>query len=95
MTTGHGVPCAEKEQRGFCMNGGLCYSIGSNQLCKCINNYTGERCEGILLASAESEPTSNFFVNFLILAFFLGLVLLGIIYVCCRRKLKNRSEVEA
>ncbi|XP_018423597.1 PREDICTED: pro-neuregulin-4, membrane-bound isoform [Nanorana parkeri] len=92
MTTGHGVPCAEKEQKTFCLNGGICYSIGTNQLCKCINNYTGERCEGILLASVEKEPKSDFSINFLVLGFFLGLLFLGFIYFCCRRKLKNRSE---
>ncbi|XP_063782665.1 pro-neuregulin-4, membrane-bound isoform isoform X2 [Pseudophryne corroboree] len=94
MTTGHGAPCAEKEQKGFCMNGGICYSIGPKQLCRCVDSYTGERCEEILLASVESEPRSDFLINFLVISIFLGLISLGLIYFCCRRKLNNRSEGE-
>ncbi|KAG9489698.1 pro-neuregulin-4, membrane-bound isoform [Eleutherodactylus coqui] len=92
MTTGHGEPCAEKGQKTFCLNGGICYSIGPKQLCRCIDNYTGERCEEILLASVETEPQNNFLINFLVLGSFLGLIFLGFVVYCCRRKLKNRSE---
>ncbi|XP_073435445.1 pro-neuregulin-4, membrane-bound isoform [Dendrobates tinctorius] len=92
MTTGHGVPCAEKGQKSFCLNGGICYSIGPKQLCRCLDNYTGERCEEILLSSVETEPQSNFLINFLVLGSFLGLIFLGLVVFCCRRKLKNRTE---
>ncbi|KAM9311841.1 pro-neuregulin-4, membrane-bound isoform [Gastrophryne carolinensis] len=94
MTTGHGEPCAEREQKTFCKNGGICYTIGSTQLCKCINNYTGQRCEGALLASVEAEHKSDFLINFVVLAFFLALLFFVFIYFYCRRKLKNRTEEE-
>ncbi|XP_075713750.1 pro-neuregulin-4, membrane-bound isoform isoform X1 [Rhinoderma darwinii] len=84
MTTGHGVPCAEKEQKTFCLNGGICYSISPKQLCRCIDNYTGERCEEVLLASLETEPQSNFLINFLVLGSFLGLMFLGLVVFYCR-----------
>ncbi|KAM4748175.1 pro-neuregulin-4, membrane-bound isoform [Rhinophrynus dorsalis] len=95
MTTGHGEPCNIDQSR-FCLNGGTCYIIPSfpSPHCKCIGTYTGTRCEVIFLSSETAQPRSDFFVNFLVLAIFLGLIFLGLIYFLCRRRLNNRREDE-
>ncbi|KAM8972169.1 pro-neuregulin-4, membrane-bound isoform [Pelodytes ibericus] len=92
---GHGVPC-EIDQSLFCLNGGICYMIPSvsSPYCKCTGKYTGIRCEGVFLASENIQPRSEYLVNILVLAAFLGLLFLGLICFFCRRKLNNRSEDE-
>ncbi|XP_063301990.1 pro-neuregulin-4, membrane-bound isoform [Pelobates fuscus] len=93
MTTGHGEPC-EFEQSLFCLNGGICYRIASvsGPFCKCIGKYTGTRCEGVFLAAEKQQPKSEYLVNILVFAVFLGLLFIGLICFLCRRKLNNRSE---
>ncbi|XP_075432172.1 pro-neuregulin-4, membrane-bound isoform [Ascaphus truei] len=95
MTTGHGERC-EIAQNFFCLNGGICYMIPSvsSPFCRCIGKYTGVRCEVILLSSEKPEPRSEFVANFLVLAAFLGLLLLGLIWFLCRKKQKNQCEEE-
>ncbi|XP_044161096.1 pro-neuregulin-1, membrane-bound isoform isoform X2 [Bufo gargarizans] len=55
--TGHLSRCAEKEKT-FCVNGGECYvingitsSTAKKFMCKCPNEYTGDRCQHYVMAS--------------------------------------------
>nr|7MN5_H Chain H, Isoform 6 of Pro-neuregulin-1, membrane-bound isoform [Homo sapiens]7MN6_H Chain H, Isoform 6 of Pro-neuregulin-1, membrane-bound isoform [Homo sapiens]7MN8_H Chain H, Isoform 6 of Pro-neuregulin-1, membrane-bound isoform [Homo sapiens] len=51
----HLVKCAEKEKT-FCVNGGECFMVKdlsnpSRYLCKCPNEFTGDRCQNYVMAS--------------------------------------------
>uniref|UniRef100_A0A8D0UUZ6 Pro-neuregulin-1, membrane-bound isoform n=1 Tax=Sus scrofa TaxID=9823 RepID=A0A8D0UUZ6_PIG len=53
--TSHLVKCAEKEKT-FCVNGGECFMVKdlsnpSRYLCKCPNEFTGDRCQNYVMAS--------------------------------------------
>ncbi|XP_023577808.1 pro-neuregulin-1, membrane-bound isoform isoform X3 [Octodon degus] len=53
--TSHLVKCAEKEKT-FCVNGGECFMVKdlsnpSRFLCKCPNEFTGDRCQNYVMAS--------------------------------------------
>ncbi|KAG8454397.1 hypothetical protein GDO86_000861 [Hymenochirus boettgeri] len=52
---GHLIKCTEK-QKTYCVNGGECYVLNgitsSNQfMCKCPNEFTGDRCQNYVMAS--------------------------------------------
>uniref|UniRef100_A0A8C2UMA3 Pro-neuregulin-1, membrane-bound isoform n=1 Tax=Chinchilla lanigera TaxID=34839 RepID=A0A8C2UMA3_CHILA len=56
--TSHLVKCAEKEKT-FCVNGGECFMVKdlsnpSRYLCKCPNEFTGDRCQNYVMASFYS-----------------------------------------
>ncbi|XP_040098846.1 pro-neuregulin-1, membrane-bound isoform isoform X5 [Oryx dammah] len=60
--TSHLVKCAEKEKT-FCVNGGECFMVKdlsnpSRYLCKCPNEFTGDRCQNYVMASFYSTSTS-------------------------------------
>ncbi|XP_027753784.1 pro-neuregulin-4, membrane-bound isoform isoform X6 [Empidonax traillii] len=46
----------------FCLNGGICYMIPtvSSPFCRCIEHYTGARCEEVLLPSIKSQTKEKF-----------------------------------
>ncbi|XP_028921354.1 pro-neuregulin-1, membrane-bound isoform isoform X2 [Ornithorhynchus anatinus] len=53
--TSHLVKCAEKEKT-FCVNGGECFMVKdlsnpSRYLCRCPNEFTGDRCQNYVMAS--------------------------------------------
>ncbi|XP_049628299.1 pro-neuregulin-1, membrane-bound isoform isoform X2 [Suncus etruscus] len=53
--TSHLVKCAEKEKT-FCVNGGECFMVKdlsnpSRYMCKCPNEFTGDRCQNYVMAS--------------------------------------------
>ncbi|XP_032774779.1 pro-neuregulin-1, membrane-bound isoform isoform X6 [Rattus rattus] len=53
--TSHLIKCAEKEKT-FCVNGGECFMVKdlsnpSRYLCKCPNEFTGDRCQNYVMAS--------------------------------------------
>ncbi|XP_070264470.1 pro-neuregulin-1, membrane-bound isoform isoform X13 [Myotis yumanensis] len=59
--TSHLVKCAEKEKT-FCVNGGECFMVKdlsnpSRYLCKCPNEFTGDRCQNYVMASFYSTST--------------------------------------
>ncbi|XP_075412830.1 pro-neuregulin-1, membrane-bound isoform isoform X2 [Tenrec ecaudatus] len=59
--TSHLVRCAEKEKT-FCVNGGECFMVKdlsnpSRYLCKCPNEFTGDRCQNYVMASFYSTST--------------------------------------
>uniref|UniRef100_A0A8D0HLI4 Pro-neuregulin-4, membrane-bound isoform n=1 Tax=Sphenodon punctatus TaxID=8508 RepID=A0A8D0HLI4_SPHPU len=70
----------------FCLNGGICYMIPTVSIpfCRCIENYTGARCEEILLPSINTQAKSELFAAFLASAVVLGVLLFGAIYFLCR-----------
>ncbi|XP_066507529.1 pro-neuregulin-1, membrane-bound isoform isoform X2 [Hoplias malabaricus] len=48
-TSSHVTPCSEKE-KAYCVNGGECYTLevkpnSTKHLCRCPNDFTGERCQ--------------------------------------------------
>eukprot|EP00079_Xenopus_tropicalis_P020065 XP_012810561.1 PREDICTED: pro-neuregulin-1, membrane-bound isoform isoform X1 [Xenopus tropicalis] len=52
---GHLIKCSDKEKT-YCVNGGECYVLNgitsSNQfMCKCPNEFTGDRCQNYVMAS--------------------------------------------
>uniref|UniRef100_A0A8C5MH61 EGF-like domain-containing protein n=1 Tax=Leptobrachium leishanense TaxID=445787 RepID=A0A8C5MH61_9ANUR len=69
------------DQSFFCLNGGICYRIPSvtGPFCKCSGKFTGTRCEGIILAAEKPQARSEYLVNILVLAAFLGLIFIGLI----------------
>ncbi|KAM4809979.1 pro-neuregulin-1, membrane-bound isoform 5-T5 [Rhinophrynus dorsalis] len=52
---GHLIKCAEKEKT-YCVNGGECYVLNgitssTKYMCKCPNEFTGDRCQNYVMAS--------------------------------------------
>ncbi|XP_055369305.1 pro-neuregulin-1, membrane-bound isoform isoform X2 [Betta splendens] len=53
--TSHVTPCSDK-QKNYCVNGGECFTLeimpGSTKfLCRCPNEFTGDRCQSYVMAS--------------------------------------------
>ncbi|KAM9125279.1 pro-neuregulin-4, membrane-bound isoform 1-T1 [Pangshura tecta] len=70
----------------FCLNGGICYMIPtvSSPFCRCIENYTGARCEEVLLPSLKTQIKSELFAAFLASVVVLGILVIGAFYFLCR-----------
>ncbi|KAM9711528.1 pro-neuregulin-4, membrane-bound isoform 1-T2 [Dama dama] len=85
MTTDHEEPCGPSH-RSFCLNGGLCYVIPTipSPFCRCIENYTGARCEEVFLPSSSIQTKSDLFAAFVALIVLLGTLILGALYFLCR-----------
>ncbi|XP_037689244.1 pro-neuregulin-4, membrane-bound isoform [Choloepus didactylus] len=85
MTTDHEEPCGPN-QRSFCLNGGICYVIPTihSPFCRCIENYTGARCEEVFLPSASIQTKSELFAAFVVVAV-LGTLIIGALYFLCRK----------
>ncbi|XP_034565732.1 pro-neuregulin-1, membrane-bound isoform [Notolabrus celidotus] len=54
-TSSHVTPCSNS-QRNYCVNGGECFTLkitpGSTKfLCRCPNEFTGDRCQNYVMAS--------------------------------------------
>ncbi|XP_028319516.1 pro-neuregulin-1, membrane-bound isoform isoform X2 [Gouania willdenowi] len=54
-TSSHVTPCSDS-QRNFCVNGGECYILKITEgntkfLCRCPNEFTGDRCQNYVMAS--------------------------------------------
>ncbi|XP_071297877.1 pro-neuregulin-4, membrane-bound isoform isoform X1 [Agelaius tricolor] len=71
----------------FCLNGGICYMIPtvSSPFCRCIENYTGARCEEVLLPSIKSQTKGDLFAAFLASLLLLGVLVIGAFYFLCRK----------
>ncbi|XP_069482472.1 pro-neuregulin-1, membrane-bound isoform isoform X9 [Ambystoma mexicanum] len=53
--TGHLIKC-NKNQRSYCVNGGECFVLkditsSTKYVCKCPNEFTGDRCQNYVMAS--------------------------------------------
>ncbi|XP_027513445.1 pro-neuregulin-4, membrane-bound isoform isoform X1 [Corapipo altera] len=71
----------------FCLNGGICYMIPtvSSPFCRCIEHYTGARCEEVLLPSIKSQTKGDLFAAFLASLLLLGVLVIGAFYFLCRK----------
>ncbi|XP_029940711.1 pro-neuregulin-1, membrane-bound isoform isoform X3 [Salarias fasciatus] len=54
-TSSHVTPCSDS-QKNFCVNGGECYILKITEgntkfLCRCPNEFTGDRCQNYVMAS--------------------------------------------
>ncbi|XP_057176339.1 pro-neuregulin-1, membrane-bound isoform isoform X2 [Triplophysa rosa] len=54
-TSSHVTPCSESE-RNYCVNGGKCFTLEVtpgkiHRLCRCPNEFTGDRCQNYVMAS--------------------------------------------
>ncbi|NWX39606.1 NRG4 protein, partial [Steatornis caripensis] len=78
----------------FCLNGGICYMIPtvSSPFCRCIENYTGARCEEVLLPSIKSQTKGDLFAAFLASLLLLGVLVIGAFYFLCRKASVPRTS---
>lgn len=51
---------------------------------RCIENYTGARCEEVLLPSIKSQTKGDLFAAFLASLLLLGVLVIGAFYFLCR-----------
>ncbi|XP_067611087.1 pro-neuregulin-4, membrane-bound isoform isoform X1 [Pseudorca crassidens] len=96
MPTDHEEPCGPSH-RSFCLNGGICYVIPTipSPFCRCIENYTGARCEEVFLPSSSIQTKSDLFAAFVALAVLLGTLIIGALYFLCRKgHLQRASSIQ-
>ncbi|XP_054555931.1 pro-neuregulin-4, membrane-bound isoform isoform X2 [Talpa occidentalis] len=93
MPTDHEEPCGPSH-RSFCLNGGICYVIPTipNPFCRCIENYTGARCEEIFLPSSSIQSKSDLFAAFVALVVLLATLIIGALYFLCRKGHLPRAD---
>ncbi|KAI1235025.1 hypothetical protein IHE44_0002656 [Lamprotornis superbus] len=86
MRTDHEELCGTS-YGSFCLNGGICYMIPtvSSPFCRCIESYTGARCEEVLLPSIKSQTKGDLFAAFLASLLLLGVLVIGAFYFLCRK----------
>uniref|UniRef100_A0A8D0ZDF5 Uncharacterized protein n=1 Tax=Sus scrofa TaxID=9823 RepID=A0A8D0ZDF5_PIG len=62
---------------------------------RCIENYTGARCEEVFLPSSSIQTESDLFTTFAALAVLLGTLIIGVLYFLCRKgHLQRASSVQ-
>ncbi|XP_036590260.1 pro-neuregulin-4, membrane-bound isoform isoform X2 [Trichosurus vulpecula] len=93
MPTDHEEPCG-LSHRSFCLNGGICYVIPTvpSPFCRCVENYTGARCEEVFLPSTKTQGESELFGAFLTVALLLGVLTLGAVYLLFRKGHLQRAS---
>ncbi|XP_060116047.1 pro-neuregulin-4, membrane-bound isoform isoform X2 [Heteronotia binoei] len=86
MRTDHEELCGSS-YGSFCMNGGICYMIPtvSSPFCRCIENYTGARCEENLLPSIKNHARGELVAAFLASVVVLSVLVAGAIFLLCRK----------
>uniref|UniRef100_A0A673I3E5 Pro-neuregulin-1, membrane-bound isoform-like n=1 Tax=Sinocyclocheilus rhinocerous TaxID=307959 RepID=A0A673I3E5_9TELE len=62
-TSSHVTRCSESE-RNYCVNGGKCFTLevtpgNIRRLCRCPNEFTGDRCQNYVMASFYSTSISS------------------------------------
>ncbi|XP_031812653.1 pro-neuregulin-4, membrane-bound isoform isoform X2 [Sarcophilus harrisii] len=89
----HEEPCGPSH-KSFCLNGGICYVIPTipSPFCRCIENYTGARCEEVYLPSTKTQSESEPFAALLTVALLLGVLTLGAVYFLCRKGHLQRAS---
>ncbi|XP_049469873.1 pro-neuregulin-4, membrane-bound isoform [Panthera pardus] len=96
MCLNHEEPCGPSH-RSFCLNGGMCYVIPTipSPFCRCIENYTGARCEEVFLPSSSIQTKSDLFAAFVSLTILLGTLIIGALYLLFRKgHLQRTSSVQ-
>ncbi|XP_052607920.1 pro-neuregulin-1, membrane-bound isoform isoform X2 [Peromyscus californicus insignis] len=101
--TSHLVKCAEKEKT-FCVNGGECFMVKdlsnpSRYLCKCPNEFTGDRCQNYVMASFYKHLGIEFMAEELyqkrvltITGICIALLVVGIMCVVAYCKTKKQRQ---
>ncbi|XP_006142663.1 pro-neuregulin-4, membrane-bound isoform [Tupaia chinensis] len=86
MPTDHEEPCGPSH-RSFCLNGGVCYVIPtiSSPFCRCVENYTGARCEEAFLPSSGLEMRGQLSAALVALAVLLVTLTVGAFYFLRRK----------
>ncbi|XP_054987012.1 pro-neuregulin-4, membrane-bound isoform isoform X1 [Sorex araneus] len=86
MPTDHEEPCGSSHG-SFCLNGGICYVVPTipRPFCRCVENYTGARCEEVFLPSTSIQTRSDLSAAFVALTLLLGTFIIGALYFLCRR----------
>ncbi|XP_027948483.1 pro-neuregulin-4, membrane-bound isoform [Eumetopias jubatus] len=79
--------------RSFCLNGGICYVVPTipSPFCRCIENYTGARCEEVFLPSSSIQTKSDLFAAFVALTL-LGTLIIGALYFLFRKGHLQRAN---
>ncbi|KAF4017913.1 hypothetical protein G4228_009793 [Cervus hanglu yarkandensis] len=68
---------------------------GGTHMERCIENYTGARCEEVFLPSSSIQTKSDLFAAFVVLIVLLGTLILGALYFLCRKgHLQRASSVQ-
>ncbi|XP_021498628.1 pro-neuregulin-4, membrane-bound isoform [Meriones unguiculatus] len=95
MSTDHEEPCGPGH-RSFCLNGGMCYVIPTipSPFCRCIENYTGARCEEVFLPSSSIQSQSNLSAAFVALAILVSLLIAALCFLCRKSHLQRASSVQ-
>ncbi|XP_062998605.1 pro-neuregulin-4, membrane-bound isoform isoform X2 [Elgaria multicarinata webbii] len=96
MRTDHEELCGSS-YGSFCLNGGICYTIPtvSSPFCRCIENYTGVRCEEILLSSIKSHTRGELFAAVLASVVVLSVLVAGAFFFLCRKgQIPRTSSIE-
>ncbi|XP_054444213.1 pro-neuregulin-4, membrane-bound isoform [Pteronotus mesoamericanus] len=93
MPTDHEEPCGPSH-RPFCLNGGTCYVVSAvpGPFCRCIDNYTGARCEEVFLPSTSTQGKPGLLAASVALAVLLGALLVGALYCLCRKGCPQRAS---
>ncbi|XP_076781407.1 pro-neuregulin-4, membrane-bound isoform isoform X1 [Arvicanthis niloticus] len=91
----HEQPCGPRH-RSFCLNGGICYVIPTipSPFCRCIENYTGARCEEVFLPSSSIQSKSNLSAAFVALAVLVTLAIAALCFLCRKGHLQRASSVQ-
>uniref|UniRef100_A0A8C0AHH3 Neuregulin 4 n=1 Tax=Bos mutus grunniens TaxID=30521 RepID=A0A8C0AHH3_BOSMU len=72
-----------------------CNSVSNILFHRCIENYTGARCEEVFLPSSSIQTKSDLFTAFVALTVLLGTLILGALYFLCRKgHLQRASSVQ-
>nr|XP_012594848.1 pro-neuregulin-4, membrane-bound isoform isoform X4 [Microcebus murinus] len=70
----------------------VCYLIFRG---RCIENYTGARCEEVFLPSSSIQTKSNLFAAFVVMVVLLITLIIGALYFLCRKgHLQRASSVQ-
>ncbi|PNI37926.1 NRG4 isoform 6 [Pan troglodytes] len=95
MPTDHEEPCGPSH-KSFCLNGGLCYVIPTipSPFCRCIENYTGARCEEVFLPGSSIQTKSNLFEAFVALAVLVTLIIGAFYFLCRKGHFQRASSVQ-
>ncbi|XP_052616862.1 pro-neuregulin-4, membrane-bound isoform [Peromyscus californicus insignis] len=95
MPTDHEEPCGPS-LRSFCLNGGICYVIPTipSPFCRCIENYTGARCEEVFLPSASIQSKSNLSAAFVALVILVTLTITALCFLCRKGHLQRASSAQ-
>ncbi|XP_017651161.1 pro-neuregulin-4, membrane-bound isoform [Nannospalax galili] len=95
MPTDHEEPCGPSH-RSFCLNGGICYVVPTvpSPFCRCIENYTGARCEEVFLPSSSIQNKSDLSTAVVALAVLVALTIAALYFLCRKGHIQRASSVQ-